>query len=685
MLGKGVGLLGDPLPILLAELCAAGSPRGPAAFSLIFDPGFFATSETADVLNSLSEHHTHPLVLDEDEAAAVALTSLPRSLPVELIFFNTHGDDESILLADIALPGTHIPVFVSLPTTPIVFNNSCESWTGVGREFIRAGARGYIGSLWSVPSNLAADYARQVMQQLAQEGLRVAEALVRTALPAHITRSYLFVGTANSRLDQWAGHPAESGQDAIAACASLLLAARERSSTLSHLLLRELDQHLATIEGTPYDSTTACGAALLGTLLLTNTLPVLQDADFDRAERLASRLDNLLNKLNITDRSRAKLQALNLSLAGHRHRARGELEVALAFSEQALSYGEACPDQALLHLGAAEILSARGQYARAMEHANQGYDVSTAHGDKKHLLSATGCLGQLHGRMGRDDQALRYAREGHALAERVGDVQRQRWFKADESIVALRLGDTEAARRAAEDVLRLARRAHDDRGELKGYGLLGQALLAAGALGEAERHIRSGLERAQELADSVEKAAFTYDLGLILARRGQHARAAVEFANALRLYGENERWVDCTNVLRCLADNATRARDLDRLWLVVTESLNIFVVADVDVFSGLLDPVVEAFQEVCACDTRQGLRRRTAELIHTCQQIQEPRPPEADFLAYLASLVEHRLWGDTGGAMAAAQDLDEQTENRYAMAAFLTRLTARRGWLRRLL
>ncbi|MEU4549426.1 CHAT domain-containing tetratricopeptide repeat protein [Nonomuraea dietziae] len=680
---KPIGhVIGDPLLILLAELGAAGSPRDPVTFSLIFDPGFFTTSETADVVDSLSGHHTHPLILDDDEASTVALVSLPKILPVELIFFNTHGNDESILLADIALPGTHIPALVSLATTPIVFNNSCESWTGVGKEFVRSGARGYIGSLWSVPSNLAAKFARRVMRQLAMEAIPVAEAMVRTQLPAQITRSYLFVGTANAKLDQWGGRPAEPGQDAIAACTSLQLAAQDCPSALSHLFLRELVRHLDAVEGTPYGSTTACGDALIAALILTNTLPVLQAADLDRADRLAGRLDDLLNRLEISDRSRAGHRALNLSLSGDRHRARGEFDAALAAYEQALSYGEACPDPAMLHLNAAEILSDRGQYARALDHANQGYDACAADGDEEGLLTAIGTLGQLHGRMGRHDQALRYVREGHALAVRTGDVRRQRLFKADESIAALRLGDAESARSAAEETLRLARGALDERGELKGYGLLGQALLAAGALDEAERRIRSGLERARELSDPVEEAAFTYDLGLVLSRRGQHGRAAIEFANALALYGENERWADCANLLWHLADSATRARDIDRLWLVVTDALNVFVVADVEVFSGLLDPVVEAFQQVCVHGTRREIRRRTAELIQIGGQIEEPRPPEVDFLAYLAALVEHRLWGDAAGAMAAARQLDEQTDSRYAMAAFLTRLPAQRGWLR---
>ncbi|MBT2229393.1 hypothetical protein [Nonomuraea sp. NEAU-A123] len=95
--------------------------------------------------------------------------------------------------------------------------------------------------------------------------------------------------------------PSEPGQDAIAACTSLLLAARKCSPVLSRLLLRELDRHLTAVESTPYDSTTARGDALIGALILTNTLSVPQAADFDRAERLASRLDDLLKRLEITD------------------------------------------------------------------------------------------------------------------------------------------------------------------------------------------------------------------------------------------------------------------------------------------------------------------------------------------------------------------------------------------------
>ncbi|MCK9403839.1 MAG: hypothetical protein M0Q26_10610 [Chitinophagaceae bacterium] len=45
-------------------------------------------------------------------------------------------------------------------SSPIIFNNTCSSWFHIAMPFLDAGARGYIGTLWSVPTVDAANYAR---------------------------------------------------------------------------------------------------------------------------------------------------------------------------------------------------------------------------------------------------------------------------------------------------------------------------------------------------------------------------------------------------------------------------------------------------------------------------------------------------------------------------------------------
>jgi len=45
-------------------------------------------------------------------------------------------------------------------SSPIIFNNSCWSWSGVAEVFLVGGARGYIGTLWKVDNKIASEAAR---------------------------------------------------------------------------------------------------------------------------------------------------------------------------------------------------------------------------------------------------------------------------------------------------------------------------------------------------------------------------------------------------------------------------------------------------------------------------------------------------------------------------------------------
>lgn len=90
-------------------------------------------------------------------------------LPVEFLHFNTHGNQREIELADGGLPAWKL-LRQGLPSRPFVFNNSCLSRIGVSREFIRAGARGYIGTLWPVDAEQAARLATAVLERITRRG-----------------------------------------------------------------------------------------------------------------------------------------------------------------------------------------------------------------------------------------------------------------------------------------------------------------------------------------------------------------------------------------------------------------------------------------------------------------------------------------------------------------------------------
>src|SRR5207302_5367167 len=147
---KAIGhVAGDASLLVLTELCRASADAA-VGFSVIFDPGFFQTSETKDVLAVLGKRSSYPLVLQDAAGSSLALQLLGPSLPLDVVFFNTHGSDKGIILRDGELPAFKLQHRVALASRPFVFNNSCLSWIGVGREFVRVGARGYVGTPWAV-------------------------------------------------------------------------------------------------------------------------------------------------------------------------------------------------------------------------------------------------------------------------------------------------------------------------------------------------------------------------------------------------------------------------------------------------------------------------------------------------------------------------------------------------------
>lgn len=61
--------------------------------------------------------------------------------------------------------------------TPIVFNNSCESWLEMAKNFLQCGARAYIGTLWSVKNNVAKESAESFYSKTLEHGLTLAESI----------------------------------------------------------------------------------------------------------------------------------------------------------------------------------------------------------------------------------------------------------------------------------------------------------------------------------------------------------------------------------------------------------------------------------------------------------------------------------------------------------------------------
>ncbi|MGW2485818.1 hypothetical protein ACWCV9_01180 [Streptomyces sp. NPDC001606] len=603
----------DPALIILNEIYSAGIARSAGTFSLVFDPGFFQASETEDVMGSMGGHFTHPILLPgPDELMLDALTTLPRDLPVELLFFNTHGLDDGIVLGEaLALENWRIPQWLTLEHRPLVFNNSCQSWTGVGREFVRVGARGYIGSLWSIPSRQAADFGRTVVHRITAEESPVSEAIVNTGLPAGIERSYLYVGTASGRLDQWRDRTATAGEAALAECAILARAALGRRGSLTPLLHREMTALRRTVEHTPHGRTPAYLDVLLDDLALT----VGDDsAGEDAVQRLVASVDALLPRLDLPAAEADRRWAVRFTLTGLRHERRDELAAALAAFRRSVDYGEACPSRSHLLLRMAQLQMRRGHWEEARGLAQEAYDLFQREDDQTGLLQVSGLLGQLSKRLRRYDEAMRHAREGYARAVELADREQQGAFKLDEATLHQLAGDHDAAIAAATTALELARIIHHDQAELAAVGRLCVCHREKGDLATAEEYATVGLAQAERLGVPREAASFHWDVAEVLRLRGRPAEALVHYRAAVDGLVRIGAWELAAPILAGLAALAEQQQDADALWSAAVWGAILCSAADPQQWSSVLPLVIDAVTRALELGPFALTERRMAEL-----------------------------------------------------------------------
>ncbi|MCE6998989.1 hypothetical protein LZG04_29925 [Saccharothrix sp. S26] len=581
---KPIGhVVADPALVVLTELHRAGVAREPGAFSLVVDSGAFRAAAD-DRTAAPPGHHTHPIVLPEQDASPDVLRDLVADLPVELLFFNCHDADDAIVLGGDTLPDDDIPV--TLPHRPIVFNNSCRSWTRLGREFVRAGARGYIGTLWTIPPNLAAGFARTVVRRLTVEETPAARAIVNTGTPGGIERSYLYVGTVNGRLDEWRDRSTTAAEAALAGCELLAAAARDCAGPVSPVLHRELCALREVAEAGEATDTPSYAAVLLAELKL--------EDDDERAAVLVERIDALLGGLDLPEDELEALWATRFELTGARHERRGEYGAALADFERCVGLGDACPDRADVLLRMARLLMREGRTDEAGQAARLAYDEHRASGDGPGQLESVTVLDGL----GDADPAtaLRYAVEGHDLAEELGDRARQAAFKLAECDRRRDAGDLAEAIEAGSRAVELFRALGDDRQELAALRRLGACHRDRGDLETAQHYALVGLARAEQVGAAAEVASFHDDLGEVLTARGEHGAALGHYRHAVSKLVATGAWERGAELLPHLAVGAVRAGDPEALWTAALSGGLICEVAPREVWASVLPLVVDSMK-----------------------------------------------------------------------------------------
>ncbi|MCG0283922.1 tetratricopeptide repeat protein [Streptomyces sp. PSAA01] len=662
----------DAVLIILNELYGAAAPQRAAAFSLVFDPGFFRVSETKDVMRAVGTHLTHPILLSERDTLLDALVSLPKELPVELIFFNTHGSDDSILLGNIPLRNSLIPQWLTLSHRPIIFNNSCLSWTGVGSEFIRVGARGYIGSLWSIPSKPAADFARVVVDRLTVQEMPACEAIVGTGLRAGIERSYLYVGTVAGRLDHRRDHAVTGAETALAACAILDDAAGRKPSKLSRVLHREITALRRTVEGTPQERTPAYVDVLLTELRMLTWHESHPAGGWATEDELIARIEGSLNRLDLPPEEAKPRWADRFHATGMLHNQRNEWTAALADFGRCAGYGEFCRNRASVLHHMATIHMQLGDWEQAQSLAHASHDLCKEQQNRDGTMRAMGLLGQLSKRLERYDEAMTYAEEGHALAVKLQNRGEQVAFKLDQSTLHLLQGETDAAIAAATRALELSRLDHDERKELTALGRLGSCHRIKGDLAAAERYAVQGLAQARRIGDSYEVVCFTFDIAELLTLREQYAEALDYYRESAALAVKIGAWSIGGDVLAGFVGCASRQRDGEALWSAAMLGSHICIRSADERLRLTLQPIaIHALKEAARTAPAAVIERRVLEI----DEVLPPDdgnglPPEAKFLVVVLWLLGNWLRGNPNAAdlRAMARDVDRMSGGELGFA-----------------
>jgi tetratricopeptide (TPR) repeat protein len=675
---KPIGhVAGDADLLILNEIYSAGLERPAGAFSLIYDPGFFKKSETGEVMRSVGKHFTHPILLSGEDANQMTLMRYPEALPVELIFFNTHGSDNQIVLAHHALSSSLIVQWLRLDHRPIVFNNSCQSWTGVGQEFVRVGARGYIGTLWSIPSDLAADFARMVIERLTLKEELACEAILNTGLSDIIERSYIYAGTANGRLDQWRDRATPLSETALRECALLAGAIDVSHGDLVDLVNRPLRREIHALrilaEGTPYEWSLLNADAMVYELSLMVQQDLPNPKDVEAAFVLADKIDKVLERSDGPQEQIARRSADRFSLTGGLYQRFNAWPEALRDYGRSIAYGDACRNRANLLIQMASISMLQGKREEALKLAQSSYDEFKDKQNRSGLMVALGLLGQLNKRLGRLDDAMIQVKEGYMLAVELQNRDEQSVFKLDESFIHELNGDIDAAIAAAAKALELSRINRNDSGELSAVGKLGVLYRQKGDLEAALRYAVEGLAQSERLAIPKETGTFHLDIAFVLAEKGHYTEALPHYREAVMILGNVGSWELGDGALAALAHCAHQIDDVEALWLVAIWGSQFCEMLEQHQWVSTIPIVVIALKRAIQLSSPEALHNGMQKLASiTLSDKPQEQPNQMRFLGSITFL----FWkwienGDHAEVVELARHLDNQTGGQLELEQFV--------------
>lgn len=669
---KPIGhVTGDKCQLLFNELFPPEPKEDVPSFNLVLDTGHFDTDETRNVLSELDSHGAHTILLDGQSASLSGLKTLSRFLKLEIIFLNTHGGPDEILLGGIPYSSNLVAQWLYLPSAPMVINNSCQSWVGVGREFIAMGARGYIGTLWSIDAEVAARFARHVMACMVTMAQTASEATASFEDSHADALSYIVVGTARGRTTDtkhWIKDMSAlmSIRYAEELAATIFKFAMEGNMTsVVQTLHKEFDFFVRRASNQPMLPELVARLWAVQ-LLVYGKYPALLNRTNTDISRVAESYLKTLDDAIDADMEQERFSARNDLLSVLLHR--GDLKTAMRVAREALAQASRADVLGSARLRLAEVLQRAGQFDESLQLLQEARNDFSGQPDI--ILRVDGRLSQLLKRLGRVKEALRYAQEGLVLADETGNTSEQLAFANDIARLLLMLHQPNDATNAARDCLRRANRAHNEMAALKAQGLLVHCNTAAGNWDEAERLIGPAIDMALRMEDPLEIAGFECDLAGILMHKGQYADAAIANFRACQIFGK----LGDLDRLAEMAQRSFLSSLKSEKWIVYEmvareflSRLNSFVpTVQMNVVSLLIGTSAKAVFFSDRDEVVRGIRFLAAVCMESANS--EERSEHTHFTVEFLIMLDDWLRGDSKRALERASALDQASGGNLELA-----------------
>lgn len=667
---RAIGHVASDGPLMVAtDLCLSQRPSPTAPYAAIFDPGFFRTSETRDVVAAMDGHSAHCLVFTKAASGLHGL-KFSASFPLELVFFNTHGTDHAIVLGDFAVTNQMLVQWVKFSSTPVVFNNSCLSWTGVGREFVRVGARAYIGTLWPVNAETAAMVATKAMKAMA-EGIPIAAAIRDTTVDEETKMAYIYAGMADSRILARGDVSEERRKQYVLEATECLLDAllvhgprlvEDQDTPLVRYAYSELGAFFERPELKAADPRLLYRLRVKQLLVLASNF-LQSGVSKEYAAAVASECFRLHEAWRDLDPAAPDERGRIFDARAQIRRQSGDISGAI---EDLEASAKAPPtkghDDLIARLNIANLLKIAGYWNEAMGTAVTAKREADQRNHREARMRLAGLLGQLERRQGLLAAALAHADEGFTLSVELQNRMEQAEFSLDRARIHLALGEPDAAIIAANEASEIARPIMDVQHVLNSQGLLSGAYTQKKEWGLARQAAEQGLMMAVSRNDIHEQAAFVFNLGAVSEGEGNLPQAIETYRRSMILAARSGHTEDLRSYAQ-IANLALQTGNWPQISTVLEEQLVAHANLPFELRKWLLVRLIEMLRRAVFIGSRQDVLSGLARVAERCEMMLKmaPNDPGGDWrLASLtAGMLIHWLRGSPA-AMDIARDLDEK-------------------------